>query len=540
MDRLPALSRLLTSNDPPQPFELVVIENVVSLMDETIANLTAQLDKAKNERQQCQALLSPLRRMPMDVLGEIFGHVVSSAESYNQGLRWAVELCLVCRTWQDAAYATHRLWASFELQASGDWREWKRVDRWMKLSGALPKKISVYSNQDICHQWMRSPALPCQLAVPRLARLLAEGQTIHTLSISCPHSRCVGHLCAAVGMVTSKQSRPWDGIECLHIEVRQTWTESSSPEHTIRSPGDSDPDSDAEEEVSFLQQLPLVKSFHLNTPSSATDPNIAIPNVFLSNLTTLSIDNDWDGCAVVKILRLLHQGNLEQLIFGCKSGFVEHLNAYTEGEAKWVEGIPCNPKKMFVLPHLRILKFHDLHPSAFKIALFFKAPSLVELELGFRDVEDVDIPSDENSNVFEVDCEDMLDDIPVFIERSSCQASLRRLTFSGGLKLHMHDLEDWLIKKWLPSLSRLTFDGVYLPPEFFKALQDRYYDHDLDLDHILAIELLNLPTECHCLGLYLRELRRMVRPGDRSYLSDTDIVVTIKEREESRRCYTLE
>ena len=537
MDRLPALSHLLSSNHPPQSLEIAVIENVVCLMDETIADLTAQLDKVKNERQQCQALLSPLRRMPMDVLGEIFGHVVSSASSYNQGLRHAVELCLVCRTWRDAAYATHRLWASFEVRASGDWREWKRAERWMKLSGTLPKRISVHSDRDMCGQWAMFTR-PCQLAVPRLARLLAEGQKIHTLSISCAHSRCARNLCAAVGAVASKQPRPWDGIECLNVEVRETWTEPSSPEYIIRSSDGSGDDLGAEEDeiegVSFLQQLPLVKSFHLDTPRSTTRPssNIPIPKVFLSNLTTLSIDNDWDGCAVVKILRLLHQCNLEQLIFGCKSGYVEHLNV-TPGspEAEWVDTVVCNPKKMFVLPRLSILKFHDLHPFAFKIALFFKAPSLVELELGFCDEEDEDFPSDENVGLSKVDWDDMQSGIPSFIQSSSCQTTLRRLTFRGGLKLSMLDLETWLIKKWLPSLSHLTFDGVYVPPELFDALQGRYPYQGLDLDHITTIELLNLPTELHCLGLYLREIRRMTQPGDRSYLSNANIVVSIRERE---------
>lgn len=529
MNRLPALTRLLNSNDPPQPVEVALIENVVELMDETIEGLEAQLAKVKSERQQCRALLSPLRRMPMDVLGEIFSHAVESAGSIGQGMKQAVVLCLVCRTWRDAAYATHRLWSSFEIRTLGIHKDWDRAERWITLSGSVPKKISVYSYKHICSKSTPSSRLRCQLSNPRLVTLLAsEELTIDMLSISCPDSECIHCLCAAMESIEARPSCSWDRLKSLEIHVRDSWGEGPHEEEL----DDFDDETyDPEQSQSFFKALPYVTSFHLDTPSSCGGfPYIPIPPSFISHLTTLILDNDWDGDAIVKVLQSCHQGSLEELIFGCKAGYVEHLSTYT-GSDEWVEGICDNPDKMFILPKLRTLRFRELHRAAFKITQFFKAPSLIELELAFNCNEDLGIPSSsDNANVHTVSCEDISADLPAFIETSACHTTLRHLSFYGSLSIKMHDLERWLSKKLLPSLSHLTFNGVYLPSEFLNSLCSRFQSWDLPLNHINTIELLNLPTESHFHGRYLQGLRRMVQGTGQWYLADTNIVVTIKER----------
>ncbi|KAJ3544175.1 hypothetical protein NMY22_g2876 [Coprinellus aureogranulatus] len=256
-------------------------------------------------------------------------------------------------------------------------------------------------------------------------------------------------------------------------------------------------------------------------------PHISAPPSFLSRLTTLGIDNDWNGDAVVRVLKVFQQGNLEELTFGCKSRYVEHFTLSTgTGDSEWLESVCGNPDKMFVLPKLRILRFGELHPDAFKIALFLKAPSLTDLELGFKRRGPSNFPSDAyERDVFTISCEDMSADVPWFIELSGCQASLQRLTVHGNLKLDMADLKAWLDVKHLPSLSHLTFDGVYLPAEFFDCLRERYYPM-MALDHVKTIELLNLPTELHSLALYHRDVRKM-NQGKYPYLPDTNVVITI-------------
>ncbi|KAJ3536900.1 hypothetical protein NMY22_g5828 [Coprinellus aureogranulatus] len=534
MARPPALSHLLSSNDPPQAQEIGVIENVVTVIDEEIEGLEAQLEKIRLKRQQYQSLLSPLRRMPLDVLGEIFSHTAGSEEL--ESLKQTVTLCLVCKAWREAAYATHRLWRHIEIDAtSGALSEWERVESWISRSGAAPKKLSVLSGIDTCAWPLRPRGLTsCALARSRLVGLLAKGScSIDTLSISCGASQCIHWLCDAVAEACSGSSRPWDGIKSLSITVRQAWSEGPFGDELDDIP--TDERFNAEEFRSFFKKLPQVTSFHLNTPSNSpmfrsgkVFPHISAPPSFLSHLTMLSIDNDWDGDAVIRVLQGCHQGNLEELTIGCKGGYVEHLTVYAD-DSEWIEGMCGNPDKMFVLPKLRVLRFRELHPFAFKLTMFFKAPSLTHLELGFYDRGVLEYPSDVDERDVEIiDEENMSSDVPLFIETSGCQASLERLTVHGSVKLGLDDLKDWLDKKLMPSLSHLTFDGVYLPAQFFDSLRASF--PSIPLDHVKTIELLSLPTELHSLALYHRDIRRMAQ-GKRPYLPDTNAVITIKNKE---------
>ncbi|KAJ3545330.1 hypothetical protein NMY22_g2481 [Coprinellus aureogranulatus] len=487
MDRLPALPHLLRSNDPPLASEVPVIESIVGLMDDNVEALKAQLANVIVKRQQYQALLSPLRRMPLDILGEIFSHILGSGE---QSLQKVVSLCLVCKAWRDAAYATHRLWSHIEIDTSRAPNEWKRVERWISRSGATPKSLSVNAAKDTC----RGPSTGTR-----------TGRT--------------------------KSSRPWDGIKSLSLTVRDVWSEGPTGDEVPRDlPGDRTYDAGAYR--SFFKGLPPVSLFHLNTPAYHSlaqshlpkFPHISAPPSFLSHLTTLSIYNDWGGSALVRLLHSCHQSNLEELIFGCKSEFVEYDDTDTYSR----ESICTKLEKMFTLPKLRTLRFRSLHRDAFWIALYFKAPSLSELELGFDDRGPSNLPSNEQ-NLWTIDCENMSGHVPWFIELSGCQESLQRLIIHGNLKLEMDDLQTWLGKKLTPSLSHLTFDGVYLPVEFFGCLRDSH--PTIPLDHVKTIEILNVPPELHFLGRYHRDVRETAK-GKHSYLPDTNLVITLRSKED--------
>ncbi|KAJ3544174.1 hypothetical protein NMY22_g2874 [Coprinellus aureogranulatus] len=535
MDCLLGLSHLLGSNDTPTISDVPVILDIIGQVDKEVERVEAHLAELKDKRHQCQALFSPLRRVPMDLLGEIFSHTVELAGSIS-----------------NAAYATHRLWSSIEIDLSEDWKAWDRAEKLISRSGTVRKSLSVRApSGDACNPQGRGTfhAIPtgsgqCWLAHPRLVRLLAEGPPIHNLSISCPASKCLHALFRAVEAVTKGPGRPWDGIKSLKVTVREAWTEGpvrrlhflSNFSNPLTLP-EEDPFG-ATDIQSFFKSLPPVTRFHLNTPGPPRPhtgdkfPYIPAPPAFLSRLTSLSLDNDWDGDALPRVLQGCHQGNLEELTFGCKSRYVEYLNTqWHSTSSEWVEGICGNSDRMFVLPKLRILRFRELHPDAFKITLFFKAPSLTELELGFDDIGNPDLPSDEQA-LYAVSEENITADLPYFIEISGCQESFKRLWIHGDLKLRMHDLEVWLDENLLPSLSHLTYNGVYLPAEFFDSLRNRR--PRISLERVKTIELLNLPAELHSIALHHRDLRERVhRAWDRRpCLADTRVTITLREREE--------
>ncbi|KAF7376131.1 hypothetical protein MSAN_00028000 [Mycena sanguinolenta] len=101
-----------------------------------------------------EALVSPVRRLPADIMAEIFAAcmppdrnaIMSAAEA-------PLLLCRVCRAWRDVALSTPRLWASLHTVAHGNIRAdgpdsklqkvVKAIDSWLSRSGVLPLSISL-------------------------------------------------------------------------------------------------------------------------------------------------------------------------------------------------------------------------------------------------------------------------------------------------------------------------------------------------------------------------------------------------------------
>ncbi|KAJ7340874.1 hypothetical protein DFH08DRAFT_245881 [Mycena albidolilacea] len=94
------------------------------------------------------ALLSPARRLPQDVMEEIFvaalpsdrNAIMSSAES-------PLLLCHVCRTWRAIALSTPRLWGSLHVVVPKNISALSRINgatiTWLSRSGVLPLSISL-------------------------------------------------------------------------------------------------------------------------------------------------------------------------------------------------------------------------------------------------------------------------------------------------------------------------------------------------------------------------------------------------------------
>ncbi|KIK67566.1 hypothetical protein GYMLUDRAFT_877971 [Collybiopsis luxurians FD-317 M1] len=108
-----------------------------------------------------QALLSPMRGLPAEILSEIFLHCLPLDRNPVRSMREPPLLFTrVCRRWRDVALNTPRLWTRihifipqvhtlpraeqkriFEMRALG----W---ETWLKRSGALPVSISLHVNWD--------------------------------------------------------------------------------------------------------------------------------------------------------------------------------------------------------------------------------------------------------------------------------------------------------------------------------------------------------------------------------------------------------
>ena len=68
----PALARLASSNDPPSPLEVTYVRQRVEEMENCVESLKSQLNVLEGRIERCKPILSPIRRLPLEILGEIF------------------------------------------------------------------------------------------------------------------------------------------------------------------------------------------------------------------------------------------------------------------------------------------------------------------------------------------------------------------------------------------------------------------------------------------------------------------------------------
>ncbi|KAF7356298.1 F-box domain-containing protein [Mycena venus] len=121
---------LLTSNEPPEESESAFIQSVVSKTDAPLARLDEQISRLRGQLKQLEdkyalvigyrtrnrAILSPLRRIPPEILREIFSWTVPSIRdalirgSFDMHQSpWV--LTRICSRWREVSISTPSLWS---------------------------------------------------------------------------------------------------------------------------------------------------------------------------------------------------------------------------------------------------------------------------------------------------------------------------------------------------------------------------------------------------------------------------------------------
>ncbi|KAJ7472608.1 hypothetical protein FB451DRAFT_299936 [Mycena latifolia] len=98
------------------------------------------------------ALVSPARRLPEDVVAEIFTAALpSDRNAVMSGAESPLLLCHVCRAWRRLALSTPRLSATLHIVAPGSPSELLQIDEhinaWLSSSGSLPLSISIVQSR---------------------------------------------------------------------------------------------------------------------------------------------------------------------------------------------------------------------------------------------------------------------------------------------------------------------------------------------------------------------------------------------------------
>ncbi|KAJ7724944.1 hypothetical protein DFH07DRAFT_971060 [Mycena maculata] len=128
-------------------------QEIANLTDEIVA--TQALLEAHTQRRAAVeefvsahlALVSPIRRLPTDVIQEIFvACLPSDRNSAIDEQDAPLLLCHICRSWRSLALSTPRLWASLHiaLPSKDEMPSMNEtVNGWLSRSGILPLSISV-------------------------------------------------------------------------------------------------------------------------------------------------------------------------------------------------------------------------------------------------------------------------------------------------------------------------------------------------------------------------------------------------------------
>ncbi|KAJ7113229.1 hypothetical protein C8R43DRAFT_1242666 [Mycena crocata] len=127
--------------------DLISLQEEYGRLDALIRELTAQRDLVKEAMQSKQALISPIRRLPDDIIQEIF---LAGLPTHHNAIMSAHEapllLCRVCSVWRVLALATPRLWASLHVHLGFLLQNDDRAlaaTQWVKRSAACPLSVSI-------------------------------------------------------------------------------------------------------------------------------------------------------------------------------------------------------------------------------------------------------------------------------------------------------------------------------------------------------------------------------------------------------------
>ncbi|KAJ7578077.1 hypothetical protein C8J56DRAFT_869002, partial [Mycena floridula] len=156
--------RLLRSPLPPSDMERDQIKELLEISEGDIQRLTRSIDALLVQRKQTaqkitsyNAILSPMRGLPRDVLQEIFSHCVRSKTAMPMKTSSApLLLCRICSSWREVALATSEIWSSISIVLPFHARPTKKdrliyenAQAWLGRSGRHPLTISIEFKCDL-------------------------------------------------------------------------------------------------------------------------------------------------------------------------------------------------------------------------------------------------------------------------------------------------------------------------------------------------------------------------------------------------------
>ncbi|KAJ7089993.1 hypothetical protein C8R44DRAFT_720358 [Mycena epipterygia] len=126
---------------------LVPHEAALAQIESKLRALSAERARLQEHIEAHQALLSYPRRIPQDIVEDIFLSCLPTQRNATINVAEApLLLCQICSAWRSVALGMPRLWTTLHI-GDGPPRRWSMVGDWLGRSAALPLALSLSLNR---------------------------------------------------------------------------------------------------------------------------------------------------------------------------------------------------------------------------------------------------------------------------------------------------------------------------------------------------------------------------------------------------------
>ncbi|KAJ3828651.1 hypothetical protein EV361DRAFT_387764 [Lentinula raphanica] len=307
-----------------------------------IARALCEKEKINNFVEAHRALMSPIRQIPDEVLGEIFVHCLPTDRNAIRSLDEApLILTTICRDWRRVALNTHRLWSSLHIFLPPDLshqamsRRMTGVRMWLGRSGTLPLSISLHTRSRPVHSPFKSATSPPPEFFINNAKLL-----IGTIASFCDR---FGDLFLSLPPLYLKMFDELSGSSfpvLQHFRVRDADVHNGTP-----SLWGYEEENDDVWFAPLLARTAVLKSLRVSDIHFPAGGYLDLP-INWGNLTNLNLQSSANqGLYTSDALTMIQRSpNLQHLHICFLLSLDHHPNS--------------TPIGRIVLPHLRTMRFH--------------------------------------------------------------------------------------------------------------------------------------------------------------------------------------
>ncbi|TEB38164.1 hypothetical protein FA13DRAFT_1725807 [Coprinellus micaceus] len=203
-----SMKHFFANNDPPPAPELQCalrgIEDLVDQIDDAkreISFWSERLHTLEANLKEHRGVVSAIRRMPAEILGQIFEAHQSLGSSFNSPSKSSraelIHLMLVCRGWRTAALSAHGLWANISIDGiDGPGLSYDKLVVWLARAGNLPRRlvIALQRREDCPSLCSPQFGIDSTCILSRnlsLVRLILEGPPLEHLGVKVRHRSLV-------------------------------------------------------------------------------------------------------------------------------------------------------------------------------------------------------------------------------------------------------------------------------------------------------------------------------------------------------------